>query len=151
MDNPDIARRLMRKFNRNAEKLTDGERKNDHRSIMPAADDLLSWEDCENGRLSGPIVLIAGTALHLEAIEVEVDDEGCVSIKNGGDEFGDVLLAAFEDDVHSALEVVDIAGRRYVIYAAPSPAISPDELEFLKTTRVDAHLPAEFVRLDGKS
>lgn len=121
MDNPDIARRLMRKFNRNAEKLTDGERKNDHRKIMPSADDLLTWEDCENGRLSGPVVLIAGTALHLEAIEVVVDEEGYVAIKNEDDNFGDELLVALEADVHSALEAVDIAGRRYVIYAAPSP------------------------------
>jgi hypothetical protein len=128
MDNPDIARRLMRKFNRNAEKLTDGERKNDHRSIMPAADDLLSWEDCENGRLSGPIVLIAGVALHLEAIEVMVDDELGVATKNEDDDLGNLLLGALQDDVHSPLEAVEIAGRLYVIYAAPSPAPSPGEL-----------------------
>jgi hypothetical protein len=129
MDNPDIARRLMRKFNRNAEYYTSGDRKNDHRKIMPAADDLLSWEDCENGRLSGPIVLIAGTALHLEAIEVVVDYDGYVAIKNEDDDLAAALLCALEDDVDSPLQAVNIAGRHYVIYAAPSPASSPGELD----------------------
>ena len=103
---------------------------------MPSADDLLTWENCENGRLSGPVVLIAGTALHLEAIEVEVDDHGCVMLKNEDDYHGDNLLSAFEYDVLSALEAVDIAGRRYVIYAAPSPAPSPEEETFVTSATI---------------
>jgi hypothetical protein len=66
------------------------------RIISPTADDLSLWEDCENGRLIGPMIVVAGTAIHLEAIEVIVFNDGSMEVKNQQDELGVSLIEALE-------------------------------------------------------
>jgi hypothetical protein len=126
-DNDDIARRLLRKFQRVGQEISGSMTKNDHRRIAPDANDLSTWENCENGRLAGPLVLVAGTAIHLEAIEVVVDEEdGTMEVAPAVDYLGEQLLAAFEDDMCSACDVIRFAGKQYVIHAAPAPAPAED-------------------------
>ncbi len=126
-DHDDIVRRVMRKYQRICQEISGGSVKNDHRRITPDANDLSTWENCENGRLAGPLILVAGTAIHLEAIEVVVDEEdGTMEVAAPLDDLGEQLLAAFEDDMCSACDFIQFAGKQYVIYAAPAPAQAED-------------------------
>jgi hypothetical protein len=70
----------------------------------------------------GPMIVVAGTAIHLEAIEVIVFTDGSMEVKNQQDEHGVSLIEALEEQIDSAHETVEFSGRRYVIYATPSPA-----------------------------
>jgi hypothetical protein len=68
------------------------------------------------------MIVVAGTAIHLEAIEVIVLDDGSMEVANDEDEAGKFLIEALEEQIDSAHETVEFSGRRYVIYATPSPA-----------------------------
>jgi hypothetical protein len=110
-ENQDIARRLMKKFMMDPQ-LPELHDRFPRRSISPSADDLSSWEDCEDGRLMGPMIVVAGTAIHLEAIEVIVFDDGSMAVKNEEDEAGASLIEALEEQIDSAHETVEFSGRR---------------------------------------
>jgi hypothetical protein len=120
-ENHDTARRLMKKFMMDPQ-LTELRARYPRRIISPSVDDLSLWEDCEDGRLMGPMIVVAGTAIHLEAIEVIVFPDGSMEVKNQQDELGILLIQALEEQIGSAHETVEFCGRRYVIFATPSPA-----------------------------
>ena len=90
-----LLRRLMKKFMMDPQ-LNELRARYPRRIISPTADDLSLWEDCENGRLIGPMIVVAGTAIHLEAIEVIVFNDGSMEVKNQQDELGVSLIEALE-------------------------------------------------------
>jgi hypothetical protein len=96
-------------------------------------DDLSTWgNDHERsaGFLIGPAINIAGTVVHLYAAQVDVAEDGAMKLSEGPNEstLGDLLvLRGFERQIDCAMESVECGGKRWVIWASPTPAMTPTE------------------------
>jgi hypothetical protein len=103
-------------------------------TLSPDADDLGKWEpETDDGepyhRLIGPTVEIAGTVLHIAAIEVQYDLNRNDGSMYAVDDFHQELLSALEETVESAMATIEFADRYWVIYASPTPAAHFREID----------------------